>query len=95
MFSMPRSPIITREARKFGETIRRLRLQRGWTLVRLGETIGMHPRYLGVVEAGGNDTSLTTIVAICHALGADIGEVMREVAAVHVPRPPKRSKRRT
>jgi transcriptional regulator with XRE-family HTH domain len=87
---MTRSPVITREAVQFGAAIRRVRLERGWTLVRLGQTIGMHPRYLGVVEAGGNDTSLTTIVAICHALDADIGEIMREVAAVHVPRSRKR-----
>ena len=86
---MPQSSIISREALQFGATIRRIRIERGWTLVRLGRAIGMHPRYLGVVEAGRNDTSLTTIVAICHALGADIGEVMREVAAVHVPRSSK------
>jgi transcriptional regulator with XRE-family HTH domain len=86
MVPMTQSPTISPEALQFGATIRRVRLARGWTLVRLGREIGMHPRYLGVVESGRNDTSLTTIVAICHALGADIGEVMREVAAVHVPR---------
>jgi transcriptional regulator with XRE-family HTH domain len=52
---------------QFGAAIGRVRLARGWTLVSLGKTIGMHPRYLGVVEAGGNDASLTTIVAICQA----------------------------
>ena len=82
---MTQSSRTSREALQFGATMRRVRLERGWTLVRLGRAIGMHPRYLGVVESGRNDASLTTIVAICHALDADIGEVMREVAAVHVP----------
>ncbi len=83
-------PQFSREAVQFGAAIRRVRRARGWTLVRLGKAIGMHPRYLGVLEAGGNDASLTTIVAICQALEADIGEVMREVAAVHVPRQPRK-----
>ena len=66
--------------------MRKARMARGWTLVQLGQVCGLHPRYLGLVEMGANDASLSTVVAICHALAADIGEIMREVVAVHAPR---------
>lgn len=82
---MPRSSRITPEAVRFGAIIRRLRIARGWTAVKLAQRAGMNSRYLGVLEQGGNDTTLTTIVELCDVLNADIGEVMREVAAVRKP----------
>lgn len=47
----------------------------------------MNAQYLGIVENGGNVTTLTTILAVCEVLGADAGEMIREVAAAR--RPPK------
>lgn len=76
---MPRmkgSPLSVR----FGAVIRRIRLQRGCSIVTLARQVGMSAPYLSVLEQGGNDTTLSTIVRLCNALGADIGEVMREVA---------------
>jgi transcriptional regulator with XRE-family HTH domain len=81
---MPRSSRISPEAARFGAIIRRLRLARGWTAVKLAQRAGMNSRYLGVLEQGGNDTTLTTIVELCDVLNADIGEVMREVASVRI-----------
>jgi len=75
------------ESIRFGAVIRRVRLKRGWSIVTLAQHVGMSAPYLSVLEQGGNNTSLSTIVKLCHALGADIGEVMREVAAVRNPRP--------
>jgi transcriptional regulator with XRE-family HTH domain len=77
---VPRSNV-TVEAARFGAIIRRLRLARGWTAVYVAKSVGMNSRYLGVLEQGGNDTSLSMIVKICRVLDADIGEVMREVAS--------------
>jgi transcriptional regulator with XRE-family HTH domain len=77
---MPRSRTVTAEAVRFGAIIRRLRLERGLTAVEMAKRVGMNSRYLGVLEQGGNDTSLTMIVKLCRVLNADIGEVMREVA---------------
>lgn len=82
---MPRSSKISREALRFGAIITRLRKERGWTRAKLAQRSGMNERYLGVLEQGGNDTSLTTIVELCDVLNADIGEVMREVASVRLP----------
>jgi len=85
--SMPRSKRVSPEAARFGAIIQRLRRERGWTKVKLAQRAGMNATYLGVLEQGGNDTSLTTIVELCDVLNADIGEVMREVAAVRLPEP--------
>ena len=76
---------ISPEAVRFGEVIRRIRRARGWTIVKLAQRAGMNANYLGVLEQGGNDTSLTTIVGLCDVLGTDIGEVMRAVMAVRNP----------
>jgi len=84
---MPRSKIISPEAVRFGAVIRRIRKARGWTIIKLARRAGMNPNYLGVLEQGGNDTSLTTIVELCDVLGADIGEVMREVMSVRKAAP--------
>jgi len=86
---MPRSMTISPEAVRFGAVIRRIRKARRWTIVKLAQRAGMNSNYLGVLEQGGNDTSLTTIVELCDVLGADIGEVMREVMSVRTPPPPK------
>ena len=64
----------------FGAILRRERLARAWTLRKLAQRAGMNAQYLGVVEAGGNVPSLSLILEVCEVLGADAGEMIREVA---------------
>lgn len=82
---MPRATKVIPEAVRFGAVIRRVRRERGWTIVKLAQRAGMSAAYLSVLEQGGNDTTLTTIVELCDVLNADIGEIMREVMAVRKP----------
>jgi transcriptional regulator with XRE-family HTH domain len=77
---MPRSRQPDPDAARFGAILRRERLARGWTIVKLARRSGMHHQYLGVVEAGGNIPSLSTILEVCEVLGADAGAMIREVA---------------
>lgn len=77
---MPRSRQPDPDAVRFGAILRRERLARGWTIVKLARRSGMHHQYLGVVEAGGNIPSLSTILEVCEVLGADAGAMIREVA---------------
>ena len=53
-FRMPRSRQPDPDAVRFGAILRRERIARGWTIVKLARRSGMHHQYLGVVEAGGN-----------------------------------------
>jgi DNA-binding XRE family transcriptional regulator len=77
---MPLSRQTDPDAVRFGAILRRERLARGWTLRKLAQRAGMNAQYLGVVEAGGNIPSLSTILEVCEVLGADAGAMIREVA---------------
>jgi transcriptional regulator with XRE-family HTH domain len=63
----------------FGRIVKRLRLERGWTVQRLARVVGMNRVHIGVIERGGNSPNLRSFVAICYALGADPAEVLREI----------------
>ena len=78
---MPRSRTIDPDAQRFGAIVRRLRGQRGWTRKKLATRAGLTPQYVGIVEQGGNVPSLTTVLELLEVLGADPGEVMRELSA--------------
>jgi DNA-binding XRE family transcriptional regulator len=78
--ALPRSRQPDPDAVRFGAILRRERIARGWTIVKLARRSGMHHQYLGVVEAGGNVPSLATILEVCEVLGADAGAMIREVA---------------
>ena len=78
---MTRSRQADPDALLFGAVLRRERLARGWTIVKLARRAGMNPQYLGVVEAGRNIPSLSTILEVADVLGLDAGELIREVAA--------------
>jgi transcriptional regulator with XRE-family HTH domain len=66
---------------RFGAILRRLREQRGWTRRKLATRAGMTPQYVTIVEQGGNIPSLTTVLELTEVLGADVAEIMRELAA--------------
>jgi len=66
---------------RFGIILRRLREQRGWTRLKLATRAGLSRQYIGIVEQGENVPSLTTVLELIEVLGADVAEVMRELAA--------------
>ena len=78
---MPRSRTRSADAERFGAMIQRIRKERGWTRRKLATRSGMTPQYIAIVEQGGNVPSLTTILELTEVLGADVGAIMRELAA--------------
>ncbi len=50
-----------------------------WTLERLAQESGLSPHYLSTVETGRRDPSVSTVVAIAKALGAEPGELLGTV----------------
>ena len=64
----------------FGQIIRRLRLERGWTIAELARQSEMHPNYLATMERGGNTPSLDTILFLAIVFDADPAEWVREIA---------------
>jgi transcriptional regulator with XRE-family HTH domain len=77
---MPRARTYNADAVRFGAIVRELRQQRGWTRRKLATRSGMTPQYVAIVEDGGNVPSLSTVLELTEVLGADIGEIMRELA---------------
>lgn len=85
---MPRSRAQNPDAARFGAIVCRLREQRGWTRKKLATRAGLHPAYVSILERGGNVPSLSTVLELVEVLGADIADVMRELAAArNSPRP--------
>lgn len=64
----------------FGREVRRRRLAQGLTLEALAELSGLTANYIGGVEVGKREPSLSTLLAIAKGLRVEAGEL---VAAPH------------
>jgi transcriptional regulator with XRE-family HTH domain len=59
-----------------GRELRRRRQARGLSLDSLGEVAGLTPNYVGSIELGRRDPSLSTMIRIARAIGSEIGELL-------------------
>src|SRR3954468_4732874 len=84
---MPRAMRINPDAERFGAILKQLREQRGWTRQKLAQRSGVTPTYIGILEYGGNIPSLPMVLELIEVLGADIGDVMRRLAAARISPP--------
>jgi transcriptional regulator with XRE-family HTH domain len=62
-----------------GLIVKRMRLQRGWTIRQVADAIGVHPTYLGVIERGGNLMGMKSFLNFAVVMNVDPGEILREV----------------
>lgn len=60
----------------FGREVRRLRKARGLTIERLAERAELSTNYLGAVERGEKNPSLTTITNIARGLNVSVGALL-------------------
>jgi len=58
--------------RSLGRRIRELRSKHGWTQEQFAEFCGVHRTYLGHVERGEKNVSLSTVLRVANALGVRI-----------------------
>lgn len=61
---------------KFGQEVRRRRRSLGMTLEQLAERSGLTPNYVGTVEAGLRDPSLSTVLSLARGLSVPPGELI-------------------
>jgi transcriptional regulator with XRE-family HTH domain len=61
---------------KFGHEVRRRRKSVGMTLEQLAEKSGLTPNYVGTIEAGQRDPSLSTVLALARGLSVAPGELI-------------------
>lgn len=61
---------------RIGQTIRKLRLEKGWSQEKLAEVSRVDRSYLGKVERGVINISVLTLCDIAKALDKEIKEIM-------------------
>jgi transcriptional regulator with XRE-family HTH domain len=66
------------EAVLFGNALRRLRTQRGWSQERLAEAAGITLNYVGNLERGEQGPSLNILVRLARALDTDVPRLLAE-----------------
>jgi transcriptional regulator with XRE-family HTH domain len=77
--AMPKRAKREKSAVKFGAIIRRLRTQRGWTLIDFGRKANMNPTYLGFLERGENVPTLSTAIYLAKVLGTEASAILLEM----------------
>jgi transcriptional regulator with XRE-family HTH domain len=97
---MPKLTTTNHDAVRFGAILRRLRMERGWSIIIAAQRCGMNPNYFGSLEKGGNMPSVATLLEVADVYGVNASDIVREVeelrraafkahaAAVAANRPP-------
>jgi transcriptional regulator with XRE-family HTH domain len=65
-------------ALELGNEIKRRREALGWTLPELAERADLTPNYIGTIENGLRDPSISTLRAIARGLGIEPGELLTQ-----------------
>ena len=68
-----------RHRKAFGGAIRAYRKKAGLTQESLAERASMHHNFIGEVERGNMECSLTSMVKIARALGVRVRDLVRQV----------------
>ena len=66
-------------ARKFGELVRRLRLERGLSQEEFAFRVGLHQTYVSRVERGERNVTIGTADRIAGTLGNTVAEMFAEL----------------
>ena len=66
--------------RRLGERIRNYRRKKGWSQEELANVSGLHRTYVGSVERGEKNLTLSTLQTIAKTLGISISQLLRGIA---------------
>jgi len=70
-----------RESRTLGEAVgaelTRLRVDRGWSQLKLADTLGYTERYIGQLERGTKSPTLRTLADIAKAFSTDLSTIIK------------------
>jgi transcriptional regulator with XRE-family HTH domain len=63
--------------RRLGERVRKLRLKRGWSQEGFADACGLHRTYVGSVERGERNITLSSLHTLARTLGITLSEMLR------------------
>ena len=66
-------------ARRFGELVRRLRQEKGYSQEELSFRVGLHQTYISSVERGERNVTIQTADRIAKALGTKLSDLFGEL----------------
>jgi transcriptional regulator with XRE-family HTH domain len=66
-------------AKKFGELVRRLRVEKSYSQEELSFRVGLHQTYVSSVERGERNVTIGTADRIARALGTTLANLFREL----------------
>jgi transcriptional regulator with XRE-family HTH domain len=66
-------------ARRFGELVRRLRQERGYSQEEFSFRVGLHQTYISSVERGERNVTIQTADRIARALGTKLSDLFGEL----------------
>ena len=66
-------------ARRFGELVRRLRQERGYSQEEFSFRVGLHQTYISSVERGERNVTIQTADRIAKALGTTLADLFGEL----------------
>jgi transcriptional regulator with XRE-family HTH domain len=66
-------------ARRFGELVRRLRQEKGYSQEELSFRVGLHQTYISSVERGERNVTIQTADRIAKALGTRLSDLFGEL----------------
>ena len=64
---------------KYGQVVRKIRLEKGISLETLADLSGLHRTYMSDVELGKRNVSLENIDRIANALEVSISEIFKQI----------------
>jgi len=62
-----------------GEAIRTYRKRKGLTQEKLAEKAGLHHNFVGEVERGNMETSITSLLKMAKALEVRLGDLVKDI----------------
>ncbi len=66
--------------RQLGERIRKLRAQKGWSQEEFADIAGLHRTYIGAVERGEKNLTISTLLTLAKTLNTTVTQLFRGIA---------------
>jgi transcriptional regulator with XRE-family HTH domain len=66
--------------RQLGERIRKLRMRKGWSQEEFAAISGLHRTYIGAVERGEKNLTVSTLLTLAKTLDTSVAQLFRGIA---------------